>query len=59
MDLERTYSTAKEEMDNRPEKDNVPDGQMNIDDVHEGVEYSVDQDGSVSLTENESEYESE
>lgn len=33
VDLERTYSTPKEEMDNRPEKSDAPDGQMNIDEV--------------------------
>lgn len=47
VDLERTYSTAKEEMDKRPEKDEAPDGQMSIEEVHEGVEYKVNIDGTV------------
>ncbi|HCG4535536.1 TPA: hypothetical protein NJY08_004380 [Salmonella enterica subsp. enterica serovar Typhi str. AG3] len=36
VDLERTYSTAKEEMEKRPEKeekDETPDGQLSIEDV--------------------------
>ena len=49
VDLERTYSTAKEEMEKRPEKNDAPDGQMNMDEVHEGVPYTVDQDGSVTM----------
>lgn len=47
VDLERTYSTAKEEMEKRPEKDEVPDGQMIMDEVHEGIEYQVNGDGTV------------
>lgn len=49
VDLERTYSTAKEEMEKRPENDDVPEGQMSIDEVHEGVPYTVNPDGSVSV----------
>lgn len=49
VDLERTYSTAKEEMEKRPEKDDAPDGQMNMDEMHEGVPYTVNQDGSVTV----------
>lgn len=49
VDLERTYSTAKEEME-RPKKDDVPEGQMSTDDI-EGVEYNVEKDGSVSVPE--------
>lgn len=49
VDLERTYSTAKEEMGNRPEKDDVADGQLSIEDTHEGIPYSVETDGSVSV----------
>lgn len=49
VDLERTYSTAKEEME-RPKKDDVPEGQMSADDI-EGVEYNVEKDGSVSVPE--------
>ncbi|WP_255505300.1 organic solvent tolerance protein OstA [Lysinibacillus sphaericus] len=50
VDLERTYSTAKEEMEKRPEKDDAPDGQMSIDEVnqHEGIPYQVESDGSVT-----------
>ena len=33
VDLERTYSTAKDEMDNRPEKEDAPDGQLTLDEV--------------------------
>ena len=33
VDLERTYSTAKEEMEKRPEKEDAPDGQLTIDEV--------------------------
>ena len=49
VDLERTYSTAKEEMGNRPEKDDAPEGQLNIEDVHEGIPYSVEPNGNVSV----------
>lgn len=49
VDLERTYSTAKEEMEKRPEKDDAPDGQMSIEEVHEGVPYTVNLDGSVTV----------
>ena len=49
VDLERTYSTAKEEMEKRPEKDDAPDGQMSIEEVHEGVPYKVNPDGSVTM----------
>lgn len=33
VDLERTYGTAKEEMEKRPEKDDAPDGQLSIEEV--------------------------
>jgi len=33
VDLERTYSSAKEEMEKRPEKEDAPDGQMSIEEV--------------------------
>lgn len=49
VDLERTYSTAKEEMEKRPEKDDAPDGQINMDEVHEGLPYKVETDGSVKM----------
>ncbi|MGE7020444.1 organic solvent tolerance protein OstA [Solibacillus cecembensis] len=53
VDLERTYSTAKEEMDKRPEKDEAPDGQMSIEEVHEGVEVTTDGKGNVSVKNDE------
>ncbi|MCK1989445.1 organic solvent tolerance protein OstA [Lysinibacillus fusiformis] len=49
VDLERTYSSAKEEMEKRPEKEDAPDGQMNMDEVHEGLPYEVNPDGSVTM----------
>ncbi|MER1998399.1 MAG: hypothetical protein ABS882_01385 [Lysinibacillus sp.] len=33
VDTQFSYSTAKEEMDKRPEKPDVPDGQLTIDEV--------------------------
>lgn len=45
VDLERTYSTAKEEME-RPKNNGAPDGQMSID---EGVEYIQEKDGSITV----------
>lgn len=47
VDTQCTYSTPKEEMDKRPEKDDVPDGQMSIAEVDPGVEYTVQGDGTV------------
>ncbi|MGN7114948.1 organic solvent tolerance protein OstA [Lysinibacillus odysseyi] len=38
VDLEFTHSTAKEEMEKRPEKSDVPDGQMNMDEVEQQEE---------------------
>lgn len=49
VDLERTYSTPKEEMDNRPEKPDVPDGQMSMGEVDPGVEYTIDGSGAVDV----------
>lgn len=48
VDLERAYSTAKEEMGNRPE-DDAPEGQLSIEDTHEGIPYSVEPNGNVSV----------
>lgn len=48
VDLDYVYSTPKEEMDKRPE-DDIPDGQMNMDEMHEGVPYTVNPDGSVTV----------
>lgn len=46
VDLDYTYSTAKEEMEKRPESD-APDGQLSIEEVDPGVEYTVNNDGTV------------
>lgn len=48
IDLTYAYQTPKEVMESKPQKDNAPEGQMNIDD-HEGIEYKVDNDGTVSV----------
>ena len=48
IDLTYAYQTPKEVMESQPQKDNAPDGQMSIDD-HEGVEYTIDKDGSASV----------
>ncbi len=49
VDLTYQYGTPKEVMEGKP-KDDAPDGQMNMDEVHEGVPYTVNQDGSVTMT---------
>jgi hypothetical protein len=46
IDLTYAYQTPKEVMESRPA--DVPEGQMSIDD-HEGIEYKVDNDGTVSV----------
>ncbi len=48
VDLTYQYGTPKEVMEGKP-KDDAPDGQMNMEEVHEGVPYTVDQDGSVTM----------
>ncbi|SCY99249.1 MULTISPECIES: hypothetical protein [unclassified Lysinibacillus] len=48
VDLTYQYDTPKDAMEGKP-KDDAPDGQMNMDEVHEGVPYTVDQDGSVTM----------
>jgi hypothetical protein len=48
IDLTFAYQTPKEVMESRPHKDDVPDGQMSLDE-HEGISYSVDGDGSVNV----------
>lgn len=54
VDIQYHYGTPKEVMETTPpEKDKAPDGQMSIDDVHEGVEYAVEGDGTVVVTENQ------
>jgi hypothetical protein len=50
IDLTYSYQTPKEVMESRPKKDDVPEGQMSIED-HEGIEYSVDENGNVSVPE--------
>lgn len=52
VDLERAYSTAKEEMGKRPE-DDAPEGQLSIEDTHEGIPYTVEPNGNVSVTTSE------
>lgn len=46
VDLTYQYGTAKEVMEGKPE-DAAPDGQMSMEEVHEGVEYTVNSDGTV------------
>lgn len=48
IDLTYAYQTPKEVMESQPQKDNAPEGQMSIDD-HEGIEYTIDKDGSASV----------
>lgn len=48
IDLTFAYQTPKEVMESRPQNDDTPEGQMSIDD-HEGVEYFVEPNGSVSV----------
>lgn len=47
IDLTFAYQTPKEVMESRPQND-APEGQMSID---EGVEYTVEKDGSISVAE--------
>ncbi|TYS14294.1 organic solvent tolerance protein OstA [Rossellomorea vietnamensis] len=49
IDLTYAYQTPKEVMESRPKDDNVPEGQMSIDD-HNGIEYSVDGQGNVEVS---------
>lgn len=48
IDLTYAYQTPKEVMESKP-KDETPDGQMSIDDAHEGIPYSVDGNGTVEV----------
>jgi len=48
VDLTYQYDTPKDAMEGKP-KDDAPDGQMNMDEVHNGVPYTVNQDGSVTV----------
>ena len=47
IDLTFAYQTPKEVMESRPQ-DDAPEGQMSID---EGVEYTLEKDGSISVPE--------
>ncbi|MCT2342613.1 organic solvent tolerance protein OstA [Niallia taxi] len=47
IDLTYAYQTPKEVMEQRP--DDVPEGQMSMDE-HEGIPYSVDGQGNVSVS---------
>lgn len=49
VDLQYTFSTPKEVMESRPQ-DDAPEGQMSID---EGVEYTVEKDGSITVPNDE------
>ena len=52
VDLTYQYGTPKEVMEGKqPESSNVLDGQMSMEDIHEGVQYVVESDGTVSVTE--------
>ncbi|MFF2793503.1 organic solvent tolerance protein OstA [Lysinibacillus xylanilyticus] len=55
VDLTYTFNTPKEVMESNPRENNAPDGQMNMDEVHEGVPYTVNQDGSVKVENNDEE----
>lgn len=48
VDLTYQYDTPKDAMEGKP-KDDAPDGQMSIDEVHKGVPYTVNHDGSVTV----------
>ncbi|MEH7392590.1 organic solvent tolerance protein OstA [Bacillus sp. JJ1474] len=52
IDLTYAYKTPKEVMESRPQNDNAPEGQMSIDD-HEGISYSVEGDGTVTVPESQ------
>ena len=52
VDLTYQYDTPKDAMEGKP-KDDAPDGQMNMDEVHEGVPYTVNHDGSVTVENDE------
>lgn len=48
IDLTYAYQTPKEVMESNPQKDDVPEGQMTIDE-HEGIPNSVDSNGNVEV----------
>lgn len=51
VDLTYQYDTPKDAMEGKG--NDVPDGQMSIDEVHEGVEVEVALDGTASVKTNE------
>jgi hypothetical protein len=53
IDLTYAYQTPKEVMESRPQNDKAPEGQMSIEDEHEGLEYSVDGKSNVSVDSNQ------
>ncbi|MFD9629070.1 organic solvent tolerance protein OstA [Peribacillus muralis] len=55
IDLTYAYQTPKEVMESNPQKDNAPEGQMSIED-HEGVEYTIEKDGSASVEAGQQEF---
>ncbi|MFD1205819.1 hypothetical protein ACFQ38_12030 [Sporosarcina contaminans] len=52
VDLTYQYGTPKEVMEGRPD-DEAPEGQLSIDEVHEGIDYTVDNSGVVSVKQDE------
>lgn len=50
IDLTFAYQTPKEVMESRPQDNEAPEGQMTID---EGVEYTLEKDGSISVPNDE------
>lgn len=49
VDLTYQYDTPKDALEGKKPKSDAPDGQLSIEDVHEGVEVTVENDGSVSV----------
>ncbi|PID18783.1 MULTISPECIES: hypothetical protein [unclassified Sporosarcina] len=47
VDLTYQYGTPKEVMEGRP--DEAPEGQMSIEDAHEGLPFEVEPDGTVNV----------
>lgn len=48
VDLTYQHGTPKEVMEGKPDND-APDGQMDMEEVHEGIPYTVEPGGSVSV----------
>lgn len=53
VDLTYQHNTPKEVMESKP-KDDAPEGQMSIEDTHEGIPYSVDGNGTVNVEDKQS-----